>query len=160
MTSLSRLERVGTIFTRTQNLIRSGVIKDADKPLWYEVMAAFPPMEEPKYERKISDDWPREILYKEDKVRAYFYKTFRNRQTIDLSKPDAFKHTTCYKFITKYQELDKSRDGKSDEDLLKEVEEALTSEGVILQRFLQKNSQSQVHDRSETERPNQETAPS
>ncbi|XP_071945513.1 small ribosomal subunit protein mS23-like [Antedon mediterranea] len=159
MTSLSRLQKVGTIFTRTRNLIRSGVMKDADKPLWYEVMAAFPPLEEPTYDRKLSTEFPREILYEEDKVRVYFSKTFRNKNTIDLNRQDGFKQTTCYKFITKYQELSKSSQGKSDKELFIDVEEALTSDGVILHRF-KNNPKPTAPTNSETEPSNPTSEPS
>ncbi|XP_066438443.1 small ribosomal subunit protein mS23-like [Eleutherodactylus coqui] len=47
----SRLEQLGTVFSRTQDPMRSGVIKENEKPMWYEVYAAFRPKREPTYEK-------------------------------------------------------------------------------------------------------------
>ncbi|KAG8041212.1 hypothetical protein G9C98_002200 [Cotesia typhae] len=47
----SRLERIGTIFTRVQSLLKSGAVKWEDKPIWYDVYEAFPPKNEPRYDR-------------------------------------------------------------------------------------------------------------
>lgn len=54
-----------------QGLLRTGAMKEADKPIWYEVYAAFPPRVEPKYERVVQTDEPINILYREDVIRAY-----------------------------------------------------------------------------------------
>jgi small subunit ribosomal protein S23 len=53
-----------------QGLLRTGALKEADKPVWYDVFAAFPPRIEPKYERYISERVPVNILYGEDVIRA------------------------------------------------------------------------------------------
>ena len=45
-------------------------MKEVEKPLWYDVYAAFPPAEEPVFERAIMPNEPAEILYKEDSLRA------------------------------------------------------------------------------------------
>jgi len=41
-----------------------------EKPLWYDVFAAFPPRIEPIYERYVADKKPVNILYHEDAIRA------------------------------------------------------------------------------------------
>ena len=55
---------------RVQGLLRSGALKEADKPIWYDVYAAFPPKFEPKFDRFVADHEPVNILYKEDAIRA------------------------------------------------------------------------------------------
>ncbi len=45
-------------------------MKEADKPLWYEVYEAFPPREEPHYGRVTPATPIRNILYEEDLIRA------------------------------------------------------------------------------------------
>lgn len=57
---------------RTRNLLRIGVI---EKPLWFDVYAAFPPLREPVYRvprpryGKVRDVVP-PVFYPEDEVRA------------------------------------------------------------------------------------------
>ena len=57
---------------RTRNLLRIGVV---EKPLWFDVYAAFPPLREPVYRvprpryGKVKDVVP-PIFYPEDQVRA------------------------------------------------------------------------------------------
>lgn len=45
-------------------------MKDADKPIWYDVYATFPPKIEPKFDRFIQERQPPNILYREDALRA------------------------------------------------------------------------------------------
>ena len=52
------------------SLLKTGVIKEADKPTWYDVMAAFPPKIDPKFDRFLDETPVPEMLYEEDKVRA------------------------------------------------------------------------------------------
>ena len=56
--------------SRVRDLMRAGVMKEADKPLWYDVMAAFPPRDEPTYHREYTHDFLPQILYEEDKLRS------------------------------------------------------------------------------------------
>jgi small subunit ribosomal protein S23 len=74
----SRLERVGSIFTRTRDLFRVGVLKE--KPMWYDVYKAFPPLREPVFRRPRlrygkAETPIQDIFYHEDRIRA----TFRNK---------------------------------------------------------------------------------
>lgn len=56
--------------------MRAGVIKQDEKPIWFDVYAAFPPKREPLYEKPVrplkkhAEDPVPEILYKEDEIRA------------------------------------------------------------------------------------------
>ncbi|XP_007947830.1 28S ribosomal protein S23, mitochondrial [Orycteropus afer afer] len=132
----SRLETVGSIFSRTRDLIRAGVLKK--KPLWFDVYNAFPPLREPVFQRprlrygkakaNIQD-----IFYHEDRIRAKFYSAYGSGQkAFDLFNPN-FK-STCQRFVEKYIEFQKL--GETDEEkLFVETGKALLAEGVILRRL-------------------------
>uniref|UniRef100_A0A8C3W427 Small ribosomal subunit protein mS23 n=1 Tax=Catagonus wagneri TaxID=51154 RepID=A0A8C3W427_9CETA len=131
----SRLETVGSVFSRTRDLIRAGVLKE--KPLWFDIYNAFPPLREPVFRR------PRlrygkakaaiqDILYHEDRIRAKFYSAYGSGQkAFDLFNPN-FK-STCQRFVEKYTEL--QRLGETDEEkLFVEAGKALLAEGITLRR--------------------------
>ncbi|XP_048220903.1 28S ribosomal protein S23, mitochondrial [Perognathus longimembris pacificus] len=132
----SRLETVGNVFTRTRDLLRASVLKE--KPLWFDVYKAFPPLKEPAFQR------PRlrygkakapiqDIFYYEDRIRAKFYSTYGSGpKAFDLFNPN-FK-STCQRFVEKYFELQNL--GETDEDkLFVETGKALLAEGIILRRI-------------------------
>lgn len=79
----SRVERVGTIFSRFTALWENGAITEDKLPLWYDVYKAFPPKYEPKYDRPSSQAPIRNIFYKEDVIRAQFHKDVA-LQAVDL----------------------------------------------------------------------------
>uniref|UniRef100_A0A8C0WZ36 Small ribosomal subunit protein mS23 n=1 Tax=Castor canadensis TaxID=51338 RepID=A0A8C0WZ36_CASCN len=131
----SRLERVGSVFTRTRDLLRAGVLKK--KPVWYDIYKAFPPLREPVFRR------PRlrygkaktpiqDIFYHEDRIRAKFYSAYGSGQkAFDMFNPN-FK-SVCQRFVEKYIELQNL--GETDEEkLFMETGKALLAEGVILRR--------------------------
>lgn len=88
----SRLEKIGTIYTRfvilfwfyyflnfteepyytfsTSGLIQSKALNWEDRPIWYDVYAAFPPKEEPRFDRPAPNIKLRQIFYEDDKIRA------------------------------------------------------------------------------------------
>ncbi|XP_018574456.1 28S ribosomal protein S23, mitochondrial [Anoplophora glabripennis] len=66
----SRLEKIGTIFTRNSGLLQSTALKWEDRPLWYDVYATFPPLDIPKIKRPELNIKLRHIFYEEDKVRS------------------------------------------------------------------------------------------
>ena len=80
----TRLEKIGTIYSRMSGLLRSGAMKAEHKPVWFEVYEAFPPKYEPRFDRHQlpygeggnveAMGPPRKIFYKEDLIRAKFYK--------------------------------------------------------------------------------------
>jgi len=55
---------------RIHGLLRTGAVQETERPLWYDVYAAFPPKIEPKYDRYVTDKTPVNILYHEDTIRA------------------------------------------------------------------------------------------
>ncbi|KAM4794847.1 small ribosomal subunit protein mS23 [Rhinophrynus dorsalis] len=133
----SRLEKLGTVFTRVRDLLRAGVMKPNEKPVWYDVYAAFPPKREPLYEkparrmRNPPDNVPT-ILYKEDVIRAKFYEAYGSGpRAFELSRTN-FK-STCQRFVEEFSELQKQ--GELDEDkLFEEAGKALLADGIILRR--------------------------
>ncbi|KAK2495247.1 hypothetical protein MC885_011556 [Smutsia gigantea] len=131
----ARLETVGSIFSRTRDLIRAGVLKE--KPLWFDVYNAFPPLREPVFRRPRlrygkAKAHIQDIFYHEDRIRAKFYAAYGSGQkAFDLFNPN-FK-STCQQFVEKYLELQNL--GETDEEkLFVETGKALLAEGVILRR--------------------------
>ena len=51
-------------------MLRSGALKQSEKPLWYDIYAAFPPKDVPTYERPKPEATIRQIFYPEDIIRA------------------------------------------------------------------------------------------
>ncbi|KAI5626090.1 28S ribosomal protein S23, mitochondrial [Silurus asotus] len=134
----SRVEKVGTVFTRVRDLMRSGVVKESNKPVWFDVYTAFPPKRDPVYvkpvrrvRRKTEENVP-EIFYKEDEIRAKFYQMYGNGpKAFDLTKTGFV--STCQRFVEKYSELE-SRGDLKPETLLDETAKALLADGVVLRR--------------------------
>ncbi|KAM9318969.1 small ribosomal subunit protein mS23 [Pholidichthys leucotaenia] len=134
----SRLEKYGTVFSRIRDLMRSGVMKPADKPIWYDVYKAFPPKRDPLYVRPHRRPPPQnqgtvpEIFYREDEVRARFYQLYgEGSRPLDLSKLNFV--STCQRFVDKYMELS-SQSSLDESSLIEETGKALLSEGIILRR--------------------------
>ncbi|XP_060848012.1 uncharacterized protein LOC132927491 [Rhopalosiphum padi] len=75
----SRLEKLGTIFTRVNGLIKSGAMKIDDRPIWYDVYRAFPPESEPHYAKPSQSLKIPDIFYPEDTFRAVFQKETRGQ---------------------------------------------------------------------------------
>ena len=51
-------------------ILKSGAIKEQDKPIWYDVYKTFPPKHEPAYLRPPVDKEIKPILYPEDIIRG------------------------------------------------------------------------------------------
>ncbi|XP_070571793.1 small ribosomal subunit protein mS23-like [Ptychodera flava] len=158
MAGLSRAEKLGTIFTRVRNLIRAGVIKEEKKPVWYDVMKAFPPIDEPHFHRKIDRRPLRQLLYPEDKIRAKFYQIYGSQRAIDLNDHGSVKNTPCHRFIQKYQELENSKSDVSEEELMQLTADSLQEEGLILRKKRQFRSEAdgvQLSERDDRRRQSQ-----
>ncbi|XP_051891829.1 LOW QUALITY PROTEIN: 28S ribosomal protein S23, mitochondrial [Pristis pectinata] len=133
----SRLEKLGSVFTRVRNLLRSGVLKESEKPSWYDVYAAFPPRREPIYQKPKerfgkAKDPVQTFFYQEDVIRAKFYKVYGNGpRAFDLARSNFV--SMCQRFVEKYQDLEAQ--GEVDEEKLFEAtSRALLAEGIILRR--------------------------
>lgn len=64
------------MINRVRDLIRSGVIKPKEKPLWYDVYKTFPPKRAPLHVKPVTSPSAKkqetvpEIFYSEDKIRT------------------------------------------------------------------------------------------
>ncbi|XP_076244169.1 mitochondrial ribosomal protein S23 [Calliopsis andreniformis] len=81
----SRLDRIGTIYSRVRALIQGGSMKENNIPIWYTIYEAFPPKYEPRYDRPPSDKPLRKIFYEEDYIRAQFHQDINFLPSIDLT---------------------------------------------------------------------------
>ncbi|KAF4086336.1 hypothetical protein AMELA_G00105720 [Ameiurus melas] len=107
----SRLEKVGTVFTRVRDLMRSGPVRRVQR----------------KAEENVA-----EIFYEEDQIRAKFYELYGNGpKAFDLTKTSFV--STCQRFVEKHRELE-SRGDMKPEILLEETARALLADGVVLRR--------------------------
>ncbi|XP_076636749.1 mitochondrial ribosomal protein S23 [Colletes latitarsis] len=95
----SRLDRIGTIYSRVTHLIRGGSMKEENIPIWYELYKTFPPMYEPRYDRPGSKEPLRNIYYEEDLIRAKFHKDVASLPSISLQNNKA---TPTRKFLDLY----------------------------------------------------------
>lgn len=157
----TRLEKIGTIYSRLLGLYKSGAAKQENRPLWFDVYEAFPPKYEPRWDRHQLNYGnggnvtalgpPRKLLYNEDTIRAQFYKVFggeheellrgevsddkkKIEQTFNLC--DNSTETLAQKFINKYKELDQKSSQdisiENEQNLFRATVEALELEGVNL----------------------------
>ncbi|XP_021945794.1 probable 28S ribosomal protein S23, mitochondrial [Folsomia candida] len=146
----SRLDKIGTIFSRTAGLIKSKAVKYQDRPVWYDVYRVFPPKYEPHIDREpsITVEQIPNILYKEDRIRARFYKTFGlnpDGKPRKLGDP-AFEDTSTA-FLSKYEEVQaKNPDWTSDQVFNSVAEEYRSTRPKYQQRERSKgeNYQSDV----------------
>ncbi|CAD6997173.1 probable 28S ribosomal protein S23, mitochondrial [Ceratitis capitata] len=98
----SRLEKIGTIFTRVNGLIKAGAMRFEDRPIWYDLYTAYPPKLEPRYDRPAPDIKIKNIFYAEDVIRAKYHKSERH-ETLNLL--DARRKTQSQNFIQIYENL-------------------------------------------------------
>ncbi|CAG0905634.1 unnamed protein product, partial [Cyprideis torosa] len=85
----SRMDKIGTIFTRVTGLMKSGAMKPEDRPIWYDIYRAFPPKLEPRVDRQTPAVKLRPLLYKEDLVRANFHKRFGAKGQSNMLQPSS-----------------------------------------------------------------------
>ncbi|XP_064460046.1 small ribosomal subunit protein mS23-like [Ornithodoros turicata] len=131
----SRTHKLGTILTRVQGLMKAEALKYEDRPLWYDVYEAFPPIDEPNYYRVPQNSTPiRNIFYSEDVIRARFVKEFGQGGVIDLGNPQSVSN--CERFVQKYQHIKKHSSQMTEDELFKAAEDALSAEGFRLRHAI------------------------
>lgn len=128
-----RLHRQRSIYSRINDMIKSGALDYDKRPLWFDVYAAHPPIREPVY---IADTKPdeygltetkddvRKIFYPEDKVRAVSSTKFRQYNWISsmfLTERNPRKNLT-QSFVKKYQQLEINNPSMSTHELFQETE--------------------------------------
>uniref|UniRef100_A0A034WQZ9 Small ribosomal subunit protein mS23 n=2 Tax=Endopterygota TaxID=33392 RepID=A0A034WQZ9_BACDO len=121
----SRLEKIGTIFTRVNGLIKAGAMKYEDRPIWFDLYTAFPPKLEPRFDRPASDTKIKNIFYAEDVTRAKFHKRTKQNETINFL--DTRRKTQTQNFIQIYENL-KTQNPLDDEKLFETAVELLAEQ--------------------------------
>jgi len=124
----SRLEKIGTIYSRVTGLYKSGAIKQEQLPLWYPIYEAFPPKYEPRWDRQSEVKPLVKIIYTEDVVRAKFYRQFGEWELVDLFSE---KPPTSQLFVDKYLAI-AGTGGFSEDEVWDRTVSQLESEGVLL----------------------------
>ncbi|XP_013855651.1 small ribosomal subunit protein mS23 [Austrofundulus limnaeus] len=151
----SRLEKFGTVFTRVRDLMLSGVIKPSNKPIWYDVYEAFPPIRDPVYvtphnlRRYKKPDRVPDIFYKEDEVRARFFDQYGTGPlAFNLLKPNFV--STCQRFVMCYTDLQTNSCGEvKPSDLFDRTTKTLEAEGVVLKKREHHRRASRIQDSEE-----------
>ncbi|XP_068631817.1 small ribosomal subunit protein mS23 [Battus philenor] len=134
----SRLERIGTIFTRVEGLLTRGAMKPDDRPLWYDVYKTFPPDTEPKFARTKPEPKPiRQILYKEDVIRAKFHEKGHGLGTNMLNLSG---ETQTKRLIQQYEKL--KSEGVPEIELIEKSVAAVSTERQIASKITPKNRDS------------------
>ncbi|CAG5050076.1 unnamed protein product [Parnassius apollo] len=134
----SRLERIGTIFTRVEGLLTRGAMKPDDRPLWFDVYKAFPPIVEPKFARpKPEAKAIRQILYKEDIIRAKFHAQGHG---IGINMLSPAGETQVKKLIQQYEKL--KSEGVPENELIEKSVAAVSTERQLDAKISPKNPDS------------------
>ncbi|GFR63619.1 28S ribosomal protein S23, mitochondrial-like [Elysia marginata] len=120
----SRRDKLGSIFSRLTGLLRSGAMKEEDRPIWYDVVKAFPPLPKPPPKRNIPN-----ILYPEDFVRVHFSNTFSDPGATRLA--DGKTKSVQQRFVAKYLELHEEKSVPADRRF-EDTVRILREEGVKL----------------------------
>ena len=133
---LARVERVGSVYSRMSFLVRHGAIRAQYKPLWLDVYEAFPPKYEPRYDRKAELDGTEvpKILYKEDAVRARFYRQFGERHEVYRMNDNA-EPAASQRFVKAYEQEMESSGGADERELFTRAVDKLEAEGLHLRQM-------------------------
>ncbi|CAI8055026.1 28S ribosomal protein S23, mitochondrial [Geodia barretti] len=70
----SRVYQMGTIVSRVNHLLQTGVLKE--RPLWLDVVEAFPPDVFPKHNQTPEGGRAPVIAYPEDELKRKFYDNY------------------------------------------------------------------------------------
>lgn len=91
------------LYKRTSGLLRSGALKYDERPLWYDVYAAFPPHVQPRFDRPAPNVEVRQIFYEEDRIRAKYHKNNKHVGSVDMS--DRNQRTQTQQFIESFNKI-------------------------------------------------------
>ncbi|CAF0903533.1 unnamed protein product [Brachionus calyciflorus] len=149
----SRINKAASIYTRLNGLIKSNLIKWSDRPLWYDIYKAFPPQRDPIYRSVLGNDvvapLPKKLYYKEDELRAYFFKNISPIETIVLNSN--MQQPNWETFISTYYEMEKM--GLKKESLIDATIETLLAKGFYFKNNLKKTNNliEQTNDKNNAE---------
>ncbi|XP_065223717.1 small ribosomal subunit protein mS23 [Planococcus citri] len=125
----SRLEKLGTIFSRVTSLMKCGAISPNDKPLWYDIYQAFPPIDEPSFARRVTIKKVKPIFYPEDRIRAKFHGgNYVQSIRMETLEGGITTSDVTQKVISVTGEIMKQEPNLNEDDALKKAVEKLTSE--------------------------------
>lgn len=150
---LTRAERSGSIFFRVTGLIRAGHLKWEQRPLWYDVYAAVPPLREPIWDAKFPKEGEpvRKIFYEEDLLRARFYKHYRSVGAISIENSKS--KSISQLFIEQYNVEREQNPQMSDDELFQKTVTTLQSNGIPLKqpsrRTLRRSNESKNDDKDD-----------
>jgi len=127
-----------SVYKRVADLIKSGVLEHEQRPLWFDVYKAHPPVREPVYVYEAPPnkfglpdtvDDVRNILYPEDWARSVGYSkfTFSGIAELDpnLQVTGKRKFNHVQKFVALYQKLEKEHPGLTKTELYMKTEEEI-----------------------------------
>ncbi|XP_071650406.1 small ribosomal subunit protein mS23 isoform X2 [Temnothorax longispinosus] len=120
----SRLEKIGTIYTRIASLLKGKGLIEEDKPLWVAVYEAFPPKYEPRYDRRLPKKPVRPIFYEEDLIRARFHRDQSFIPATNLANENVKSATQ--NFLSMYETIKK--EGLSEDSAYERAMKQYTSE--------------------------------
>ncbi|XP_024881441.1 28S ribosomal protein S23, mitochondrial isoform X2 [Temnothorax curvispinosus] len=120
----SRLEKIGTIYTRIASLLKGKGLTEEDKPLWVAVYEAFPPKYEPRYDRRLPKKPVRPIFYEEDLIRARFHRDQSFIPATNLANKNVKSATQ--NFLSMYETIKK--EGLSEDSAYERAMKQYTSE--------------------------------
>ena len=129
----TRLEKVGTIYSRTKAVLNSGVLRSEYQPIWFKIYEHFPPKYEPRYDRVPSDTSPvPPLVYQEDVIRAAFYKQFGDQMEV-VNLHDKNTELLSQKFIRAFEAVDSQASEKdSFNDKFVQAVDLLEKDGIRL----------------------------
>uniref|UniRef100_U5EFL6 Small ribosomal subunit protein mS23 n=1 Tax=Corethrella appendiculata TaxID=1370023 RepID=U5EFL6_9DIPT len=117
----TRLEKIGTIYSRITGLMKCNAMKYAERPLWYDIYEAFPPAIEARYDRPKPNIQLKNIFYEEDIIRAKFHKE-NGKSLLATNLNDHKLQTQTQLFIDIYKNL-KSQGALSEEKIFETAQE-------------------------------------
>ncbi|XP_012219851.1 small ribosomal subunit protein mS23 isoform X2 [Linepithema humile] len=103
----SRLEKIGTVYSRTIALLKGKAMKEEDKPLWLAIYEAFPPKYEPRFDRRLPKKPIKPIFYEEDIIRARFHKDQSFIPATNLARENV--NSSTQNFLSIYKTIQKER---------------------------------------------------
>lgn len=112
----TRFHKIGTIFSRVTGLIKTGVMRVQEIPVWYPVYKAFPPKYEPELSRPSLEIQIKDIYYFEDKMRA----VIKEGDILDLRDPNP---NLSQQLVAEFRKLENNDDGMA-EAMLQTVKSA------------------------------------